>query len=597
MGFLVSPGVEVKEIDLTNVIPAVSTSIGGFVGEFRWGPVDEAITVSSEKELASNFGAPDADNAESFLTAASFLKYGNTLKVSRAIAAAATNATVNVKDSVGDSQISPRVKNYSNFKALTGLNTNYIFIARYPGAIANGVTIYYAAAGGTINTAVSPAFTNPVTDRSTWSAAGSVDANSLPNGTLKDEIHIAIVDTQGNFSGTKGTILEKWEGLSLFTDAKNENGSSNYYADVISANSSYIYVTTAPLTPALVGKSITRAAAYADKGAWNTGLTNGISSDDVLGESDSQVVLFGTKDNGTDGEPNAAEYVNAAAVFEDAELIDVNLLFTSKSEDAVNAIENELIRIANTRKDCVAFISAPLSVSEATSDSARKTKVTAKFSSATSTSYAVFDSTPVYVYNKYSDTYIYIPASGHMAGLCANTDNVAEPWFSPAGYNRGNLLGVTKLAFNPKQADRDELYKARINPIVSFPGQGILLFGDKTAQAKPSAFDRINVRRLFITLEKAVATAAKYQLFELNDEFTRAMFRNMVEPFLREVKGRRGVTDFLVICDETNNTGEVIDTNRFVADIYIKPARSINFITLNFIATRTGVQFSEIVGQ
>jgi len=597
MGFLVSPGVEVKEIDLTNVIPAVSTSIGGFVGEFRWGPVDEAITVSSEKELASNFGAPDADNAESFLTAASFLKYGNTLKVSRAIAAAATNATVNVKDSVGDSQISPRVKNYSNFKALTGLNTNYIFIARYPGAIANGVTIYYAAAGGTINTAVSPAFTNPVTDRSTWSAAGSVDANSLPNGTLKDEIHIAIVDTQGNFSGTKGTILEKWEGLSLFTDAKNENGSSNYYADVISANSSYIYVTTAPLTPALVGKSITRAAAYADKGAWNTGLTNGISSDDVLGESDSQVVLFGTKDNGTDGEPNAAEYVNAAAVFEDAELIDVNLLFTSKSEDAVNAIENELIRIANTRKDCVAFISAPLSVSEATSDSARKTKVTAKFSSATSTSYAVFDSTPVYVYNKYSDTYIYIPASGHMAGLCANTDNVAEPWFSPAGYNRGNLLGVTKLAFNPKQADRDELYKARINPIVSFPGQGILLFGDKTAQSKPSAFDRINVRRLFITLEKAVATAAKYQLFELNDEFTRAMFRNMVEPFLREVKGRRGVTDFLVICDETNNTGEVIDTNRFVADIYIKPARSINFITLNFIATRTGVQFSEIVGQ
>jgi len=597
MGFLVSPGVEVKEIDLTNVIPAVSTSIGGFVGEFRWGPVDEAITVSSEKELASNFGAPDADNAESFLTAASFLKYGNTLKVSRAIAAAATNATVNVKDSVGDSQISPRVKNYSNFKALTGLNTNYIFIARYPGAIANGVTIYYAAAGGTINTAVSPAFTNPVTDRSTWSAAGSVDANSLPNGTLKDEIHIAIVDTQGNFSGTKGTILEKWEGLSLFTDAKNENGSSNYYADVISANSSYIYVTTAPLTPALVGKSITRAAAYADKGAWNTGLTNGISSDDVLGESDSQVVLFGTKDNGTDGEPSAAEYVNAAAVFEDAELIDVNLLFTSKSEDAVNAIENELIRIANTRKDCVAFISAPLSVSEATSDSARKTKVTAKFSSATSTSYAVFDSTPVYVYNKYSDTYIYIPASGHMAGLCANTDNVAEPWFSPAGYNRGNLLGVTKLAFNPKQADRDELYKARINPIVSFPGQGILLFGDKTAQSKPSAFDRINVRRLFITLEKAVATAAKYQLFELNDEFTRAMFRNMVEPFLREVKGRRGVTDFLVICDETNNTGEVIDTNRFVADIYIKPARSINFITLNFIATRTGVQFSEIVGQ
>ena len=191
---------------------------------------------------------------------------------------------------------------------------------------------------------------------------------------------------------------------------------------------------------------------------------------------------------------------------------------------------------------------------------------------------------------------MYIPACGHVAGLCANTDDVAEPWFSPAGYNRGQLLGITKLAYNPKQADRDELYKARINPIVSFPGQGTLLFGDKTAQSKPSAFDRINVRRLFIVLEKAIATAAKYQLFELNDEFTRSMFRNMTEPFLRDVKGRRGVTDFLVVCDETNNTGQVIDANRFVADIYIKPARSINFITLNFIATRTGVEFSEIVG-
>ena len=211
-------------------------------------------------------------------------------------------------------------------------------------------------------------------------------------------------------------------------------------------------------------------------------------------------------------------------------------------------------------------------------------------------SYLVMDSTAVYVYNKYNDEYMYIPASGHIAGLCARTDDTNDPWFSPAGYNRGNLLGVTKLKYNPKKADRDKLYKAGVNPIISQPGQGILLFGDKTAQSKPSAFDRINVRRLFIVLEKAISTASKYQLFELNDEFTRAMFRNMTEPFLRDVKGRRGITDFLVVCDETNNTGEIIDTNRFVADIYIKPARSINFITLNFVATRTGVEFSEIVG-
>ena len=211
-------------------------------------------------------------------------------------------------------------------------------------------------------------------------------------------------------------------------------------------------------------------------------------------------------------------------------------------------------------------------------------------------SYAVVDSTPVYVYNKYADNYVYIPAAGHIAGLWAATDASNDPWFSPAGFNRGNLRGVIKLAFNPNQSSRDSLYKANVNPLVTFPGQGTILFGDKTAQPKASAFDRINVRRLFITLEKAISTAAKFSLFELNDEFTRAQFRNLVEPFLRDVKGRRGVTDFLVVCDETNNTGQVIDTNRFVADIFIKPARSINFITLNFVATRTGVEFNEIAG-
>ena len=259
------------------------------------------------------------------------------------------------------------------------------------------------------------------------------------------------------------------------------------------------------------------------------------------------------------------------------------------------------MQIAFARKDALAFISPPLV------DTVGNTGVgqpIAKIKTALAGlprgvegSYGVFDSTALYVYNKYADNYVYIPAAGHMAGLCAKTDGIAEPWFSPAGFNRGSLLGVTKLAFNPKKADRDELYKAGINPIVSFPGEGILLFGDKTGQAKPSAFDRINVRRLFIVLEKAIATAAKFQLFELNDRFTQAMFRNMTEPFLRDIKARRGITDFLVVCDDTNNTGEVVDTNRFVADIYIKPARSINFITLNFIATRTGVDFSEIVGK
>jgi phage tail sheath protein FI len=213
-----------------------------------------------------------------------------------------------------------------------------------------------------------------------------------------------------------------------------------------------------------------------------------------------------------------------------------------------------------------------------------------------STSYAVIDSGYKYMYDRYNDVYRFVPLNGDIAGLCARTDTIADPFFSPAGYNRGQIRGAVKLAFNPNQAQRDELYKSRINPVVAFPGQGTVLFGDKTAQSKPSAFDRINVRRLFITLEKAISTAAKFQLFEFNDEFTRAQFRNLVEPFLRDIQGRRGLTDFSVVCDDTNNTGDVIDRNEFRADIFIKPARSINFIQLNFVATRTGVAFSEVAG-
>ena len=284
-------------------------------------------------------------------------------------------------------------------------------------------------------------------------------------------------------------------------------------------------------------------------------------------------------------------------MFSDAETLDVNLIISGEAPAGADGVThaNNMIALAEGRKDCVVFISPR--IADTVNNSTAAADVITWADQLTSSSYAVIDSTALYVYDKYNDVYRWIAASGAVAGLCAGTDNAADPWFSPAGLNRGQLLGVTKVAFNPKKADRDDLYKARVNPIVSFPGEGTVLFGDKTALAKPSAFDRINVRRLFIVLEKAVATASKFQLFEFNDEFTRAQFRNLVEPFLRDVKGRRGITDFLVVCDETNNTGQVIDTNQFVADIYIKPARSINFITLNFVATRTGVEFSEIVGQ
>ena len=370
-------------------------------------------------------------------------------------------------------------------------------------------------------------------------------------------------------------MLETFAFVSQGSDAKKSDGTTNYYKEVINNNSKYIWWTDHNTNLAEAGSLISSVAG-------NSFTTH---------TSAMEASLAGGSD---DNAPTAGEILIGYDLFEDAETVDVNLLFACPDANGAETIAEDLISIATARKDCMAFVSPPI---EDTVGSAHPaTDVMAFANGLTSSSYASCDSSALYVYDKYNDVYRYIGAAGHVAGLCANTDQVADAWFSPAGVNRGQLFGVTKLAYNPKKADRDTLYKGRVNPLVSFPGQGMMLFGDKTLLSKPSAFDRINVRRLFIALEKAISTAAKAQLFEFNDEFTRANFRNMVEPFLRDVKGRRGVTDFSVVCDTTNNTGAVIDGNRFVADIYIKPARSINFITLNFIATRTGVDFSEIAG-
>lgn len=567
MAFLVSPGVQVKEIDLTNVIPAVSTSIGGFAGAFNWGPVAEIRTVGSEKELAAVFGTPDDNTAKYFLTAASFLTYGNALKVVRAEAASMLNATTGPAGEL--------IKNRDDYEEAT---ITAEWVAKYPGVLGNSLKV-----------SVCPA------DATTFAGWDYVDNFDGAPGTSdyafdrscsNDELHIVVVDEDGAWTGNPGEVLETFAFASQAADAKSPQGTSNYYADVVNNNSKYIWFGD---HPALLGHAgVTTGTHAADQtlgvaGDYLDGITAAVIAESLTGGVD-------------DNDPTLGEVQTAYDLFEDAETVDVNLLFSVPGANGGDdvTLANDLLAIAAGRKDLVAFISPPIEDTVGTSTPAADVKAFAD--QLTSTSYGVIDSTAIKVYDKYNDVYRWIPASGHVAGLCANTDNVADAWFSPAGFNRGQILGITKIAFNPKQADRDTLYKARINPIVSFPGQGTVLYGDKTAQAKPSAFDRINVRRLFITLEKAIATAAKYQLFEFNDEFTRAMFRNMVEPFLRDVKGRRGITDFAVVCDATNNTGEVVDTNRFVADIYIKPARSINFITLNFIATRTGVEFSEIIG-
>ena len=536
MSFQVSPGVRVREIDATNVVPAVSTSIGGFAGAFRWGPVNEIIDVSSEGELATIFSTPNDATYQHFLTAAGFLRYANALKVVRV----ETDGQVNA----------------------SGPDA---WEAKFPGELGNSLKVSVLTAGGNF---------------SSWAFSGQFDAEpgtssyaaKLGKTTAEDEMHIVVIDEGGLFTGTAGTILETYAFVSQGSDAKKDNGSTNYYVDIIESQSNYIKV----------------------KGAID-GLVVDDPIKDLVGSYDtSSTPIEESLSNGADDHAlTPAELQAAYDLFDDAETVDVNLLFAAPDVTG-STLSNYLISIAESRKDCMAFVSPPIT---ATADAATPlTNVKAWADTLTSTSYAAADSTALYVYDKYNDKLRWIGAAGHIAGLCANTDNVADAWFSPAGVNRGQLLNVVKLAYNPRQSDRDTLYKSRVNPIVSFPGQGTFLYGDKTLLNRPSAFDRINVRRLFIVLQKAIATAAKAQLFEFNDEFTRAQFRNLVEPFLRDVRGRRGVTDFLVVCDGTNNTSQVIDTNRFVADIYIKPARSINFITLNFIATRTGVEFSEIAG-
>tara|TARA_R100000005_G_C4993743_1_gene200732 strand:+ start:596 stop:2434 length:1839 start_codon:yes stop_codon:yes gene_type:complete len=610
MGFLVSPGVEVKEIDLTNVIPAVSTSIGGFAGRFKWGPVGELITVSSENDLATVFGKPDAGTAQSFLTAASFLKYGNTLKISRvvndvnAVGQTISASTSTVADSAANSPQGYLIKNHDDFDTqVSSIASQTVALSRCPGARGNSLRVITARAS---SFTISGSEDSPVQTAKTLLAANfdnSPTTANVTSGSRQDAVHVLVVDEDGEISGIKNNVLEKYQGLSLASDATNDDGSSNYYYDVINEQSQFIFINKlAGLYPGAdqpVAEYDNEIDSPALSNTSNTGLSNGAS--DVLGG-----IFTGSFQFGADGTLAAGNYTSdtqGLGLFSDSETVDVNLLFTEAGQlddSSQITVDQKTMSIASARKDVVAFLSAPVQgttgVQFQTSEADKLSKVkTRKNNLGTLDSYHFIDSTPLYVYNKYSDNYVYIPAAGHMAGLCANTDNVADAWFSPAGLNRGGLRSVTKLAFNPNQASRDDLYKNNINPIVSFPGQGILLFGDKTGQSKASAFDRINVRRLFIVLEKAIATASKFQLFELNDEFTRAQFRNLVEPFLRDVKGRRGITDFLVVCDETNNTGQVIDTNRFVADIYIKPARSINFITLNFVATRTGVDFSEVV--
>ena len=640
MAFQVSPGVLVKEKDLTNVIPAVATTIGAVAGQFNQGPMDEVTSISSEKELVETFGKPDSTNFEYWFSAASFLQYSSSLRVVRAANSSSVNAVVSgtalrIKNtdhySNGDGSTGPYndgSANVGEWAARTaGAWGNNLKVSVCPSATAYetanktttndastavgdttivltsgtdfnvGDIVNFGEAGGheyrvtAVNTntltfvrhpsgtgGLHTAVANGSAVRRRWqyydlvdSAPGTSEYASNRSG-VNDEMHIVVVDEDGGITGTAGEVLEVYDSVSKGSDAKTPQGDTNYYVDVLYNQSEYIYWMDHVATGSNWGSAVAGLTFTALSAPFARSLASGADGSAVT----------------------TAQLKTAYEKYNDADTVDANLIIAGKG-DATH-IDN-LITIAENRKDAIVFVSPERAdVVNVTNSTTQTTNVKGFFDGIRSSSYVVFDSGYKYTYDKYNDVFRYVPLNGDIAGLAARTDLIADTWFSPAGFNRGVIRGAVKLAYNPTKEQRDILYRARINPVVTLPGQGTLLFGDKTGLTTPSAFDRINVRRLFITLEKAISTASKFQLFEFNDEFTRAQFRNIVEPFLRDVQGRRGVTDFLVTCDSSNNTSDVIDRNEFRADIFVKPNRSINFIQLQFVATRSGVAFEEVVG-
>ena len=567
-----SPAIIVKEVDLSGYVPNVQSTTGAYVGNFRWGPVEEATLVSTEAGLVSLFGAPSTDEATDFISAAYFLKYSSSLQIVRAVDASAVNAY----DASAAS--APLVKNLQNFtnQDATLADSDHTFIARYPGELGNSISVSVCPYSATNST-----FDN-------WTYTGSFDA--APNtsdfaasvSATHDEVHVAVIDRLGVFSGTRGTVLETFSYVSLGSNAKTSNGTSNYIKDVVNNGSRYIWMS------GFGTNKFNDAAGTAADTNVDFGDDNNYSAAAL------DVTLAAGVNSGTLG---TSEVLAGFDHFEDKDTIQVDFLIAPGMAARIDqtTIVNDLITTAQSlRKDCI-VISSPAR-SDIINNSAPVTSTVATVNTFTNSSYLVVDNNYIKVYDKYNDRYVYIPAASSTAGIMAATDLNAAPWYSPAGARRGQYLGITALSYSPTKAERDTLYKAGVNPIANLPGQGVLLFGDKTKLNRPSAFDRINVRRLFIVLERAIALAARNTMFEFNDEFTRAEFVSIVEPFLREVQGRRGITDFRVVCDETNNPGSVIDRNEFVANIFIKPARSINYITLNFVAVRTGVDFEEVAG-
>jgi len=540
----VSPGIVLRERDLTNAVAVPSqANTAAFVGSFEKGPVGVITTISSESELISTFGKPNDSNYEDWYVASTFLSYGGTLQVVRVESTNLANA-----DDAGAGIL---LRSDDDQAAQAG-TTTYHFAARTAGTLGNSLKV------STVDGTTASYATATYHGTALWSSLAPAPASA-------DITHVAVIDEDGAISGVAGTLLETFLYVSRDPAAVDGEGASAYLPTVINRKSRYVY---ADDLPAAAGESLS--------------LSGGVD-DYAVGISGVQTALN---------------------LFLDVENITIDFVLaggsiTSGAQPGADTATKQLaaIAIADARKDCIAFCSPYRDFVALSDPTAQKDAILAHFSSFPSSSYAVLDSGYKYIYDRFNDKYRYIPCNGDIAGLCVQTSLTAEDWYSPAGLQRGNLRNAIKLAYTPTKAHRDELYLQRINPITSFPGQGIVLFGDKTAQSTPSSFDRINVRRLFLNIERRVQAAARGVLFELNDTTTRGSFFSTVNAYMEEVRAKRGVTDFLVVCDETNNTADVIDRNEFVADIYLKPARSINYITLTFIATKTGVSFQEVTGQ
>lgn len=592
-----SPAVNFREIDLTGSVPNIPASVGAIAGDFSWGPVHEPVLVQNESGLVAQFGAPTTSNTVDFYSASYFLKYAEGLYVVRGIDEDSNGSTASNSYSLSTADDGPLVKNKTHFDQQADTLDNFSgdsdgdavrgheLIARYPGVLGDALKVSICPVSSTDS-----AFDNWAYEGSFDAAPGTSSYADSRDG-VSDEVHVVVVDNTGAITGTAGTVLEKYAYLSVASDAKTPEGQSNYVKTVLNERSNYVYMSTfgSPLS--------------FDSDEWGlaanvgTATTPGTSKTFISGLSVKDFTFTGGANSGT---LTTGDIATAYDEISDAETISVDIIIApsmSSSTDQDTVVDNLVTIAGSTRKDAIVVASPARTDVVNIASATAVTNMVTTANRHTNSSYLALAGNFLKVYDKYHDQYVWIPAASSVAGLMAATDEAVGPWYSPAGTRRGNLLAVTDLAVNPTKAQRDTLYKAGINPIVTLTGQGTILYGDKTKLNRPSAFDRINVRRLFLKIEKDIANYSKNILFEFNDEFTRSEFVGVVEPYLRDIQSRRGITDFRVVCDETNNPASVIDNNEFIASIFVKPARSINYITLNFVAVRTGVSFEEVVGQ